>query len=79
MAARVTIAIRETDALARIMAAVLDLSQRHNVPTLAAWPTSKDPDIERALRYEAIADQMEAILAASVTTTPAAAPRPKAK
>lgn len=79
MAARVTIAIRESEALGRIMAAVTTLSADFNVPAPTAWPTSKDPDIERAMRYEAIAAQMEAILAASVVPAPATASRKPAK
>lgn len=76
MAAKVTIAIRQAEALSRAQAAVATLSARFNLVAVELAPQQRDPDMARALQLEAVAMLLEEL----VVATQSAAPEPvKAK
>lgn len=76
MAARVAVAIRQEDALARLTAAANSLAQRYGVPVGDLSPSNRDPNIERAEQLEAVAGFLEDLEAASLVASPAPAPKP---
>ncbi len=54
MAARVAVAIRQQEALARLAEAAGNLGRRFGVEVGDLAPQHKDPDIERVLQLEAL-------------------------
>lgn len=74
MASASSIAIRTSQAQARLLAAAEDISRLTGAPALE-WPRHKDPDILRALEIETAAALLESAVAA--LSVPAPAPKPK--
>lgn len=71
MTAKVILAIRETEALDRIQAAVEKIAASYGVLIQDAMPTAKDADIQRVVRFEFIADQLDGIVQELAKPAPA--------
>lgn len=62
MADKVSIAIRQADALARVQAAVKELGKRAQLPEVDLQPSGRDPALVRAVQLEAVANVLEAVV-----------------
>jgi len=74
MATAVSIAIRRDAAQVRIQAASMALATQHGMGAVDLAPRHKQPDIQAAMTLEAVADFLEALVAAEAK--PAAQPEP---
>jgi hypothetical protein len=61
MATKVAIAIRQRDALARVMAAVEELRGRFELEAVDLTPRIRDVDLARAVQLEGLASLLEAV------------------
>lgn len=68
MATAVSIAIRKSEAQARIQKASTKLAKAYGMDAVNLAPTSKQPDIEAALVLEAVADFLEQLVKAELPT-----------
>lgn len=71
MTAKVILAIRESEALDRIQAAVAEIAASYGVQVQDAMPTAKDAEIQRVMRFEFIADQLDGIVSELAKPAPA--------
>lgn len=70
MASRVSIAVRQREAVERLGVAFAELAALWGVEAADLAPHSKDPELERVMQLEAIAGQAAAFVAA-MRATPA--------